>query len=143
MQHVIVRHAPFFVETYGSLSVWSCQGMENSHHAAKAAYQRHTQHSGGKTKKSALLQTFEHWFRIIQHRFRNKDILHSEDDQATHAEDQNVVLQARRARVFASTASAHWAEWRSRCTRQGSRWVPNPVEPNISTETIATPVDLH
>jgi hypothetical protein len=55
LQHVIVRRTPWFVEEYGSLCVWSCQGMEHSHHAAKSAYQRHTQHSGGKTRKSALL----------------------------------------------------------------------------------------
>jgi len=73
LQHVIVRHAPFFVRKYGSLAVWSCQGMENSHHAAKSAYQRHTQYSGGKLKKSPLVQTFQHWYRIIAHRFRNKN----------------------------------------------------------------------
>jgi hypothetical protein len=30
-------HAPYFVEMYNSLSVWSCQGMEKSHYAAKEA----------------------------------------------------------------------------------------------------------
>ena len=73
MQHVIVRHAIFFLEKYGSLAVWSCQGMENSHHAAKTTYSGHTQHSGGKLKKSPLLQTFQHWFRIVGHRFRNQE----------------------------------------------------------------------
>lgn len=51
--------------------------MEKSHHEAKAAYQRHTQHSGTHGK-SALLQTFEHWYRIIGHRLRNKDVLDNE-----------------------------------------------------------------
>jgi hypothetical protein len=73
MQHILVRHAPFFVEKYGSLAVWSCQGMEDSHHAAKIAYQRHMQHSGGRKKKSLLVQLFQHWYRIVAHRFRNKE----------------------------------------------------------------------
>ena len=51
--------------------------MEKSHHEAKAAYQRHTQHSGA-YGKSALLQTFEHWYRIIGHRLQNKDTTDNE-----------------------------------------------------------------
>jgi hypothetical protein len=39
MQHNIVRHVLYFVEMYSSLSLWSCQGMEKSHHAAKMANQ--------------------------------------------------------------------------------------------------------
>jgi hypothetical protein len=44
--HVVcfLKHGRWFVEKFGSLSVWSCQGMEKFHHAAKAATQDHTQH---------------------------------------------------------------------------------------------------
>jgi hypothetical protein len=42
MEHLIIKHAPWFVENYGSLSVWSCQRLEFSRHSAKAAYFRHT-----------------------------------------------------------------------------------------------------
>ena len=48
--------------------------MEYSHHAAKSAYHKHTQHGGGKKKISPLLQIYEHWYRIIHHRFRNKEM---------------------------------------------------------------------
>jgi hypothetical protein len=123
-QHVVVRHAPFFLERYGSLAVWSCQGMENSHHAAKTTYQRHTQHCGGKTKKSALVQTYQHWYRIIAHRFRNQEAeaLNVEDlEEALSAEAK---IQARRDASINSSSAAHSALWRSNCIRKGSKWVP-------------------
>lgn len=68
---------------YSSLFVQSCQGMEMSHHAAKAANQQHTQHGGGRKRKNALLQQYEHWYRNIQHRITTK---------ARLKEAQNVVL---------------------------------------------------
>lgn len=113
------------MEKYGSLAVWSCQGMENSHHAAKTAYARHTQHSGGKTRKSPLLQTFQHWYRIIGHRFRNKS-----NGEATYNVNLEEMLstqekiQVRREASINSSAAAHSAEWRAKCTRKGRRWVP-------------------
>jgi hypothetical protein len=72
LQHILVKHAPWFVGEYGSLNVWSCQGMEKSHYAAKAAYQALTQHGGTRNKTSAILQLYEHWYRNIQHRFARK-----------------------------------------------------------------------
>lgn len=101
--------------------------MENSHHAAKAAYHRHTQHLGGISRKSALHQTFEHWYRIIQHRFRNKELLESEVQTPQSSEDMTEALATRRARTFSSSDAAHWAEWRANCTWQGSRFVPNQI----------------
>lgn len=123
MQHVLVRHANFFVETYGSLAVWSCQGMENSHHAAKTTYQRHTQHSGGKHRKSAIVQTFQNWYRIIAHRFRNKDLNIKQNSFSTLMGEEAVA--ARRAANLNSSSAAHSAIWRAKCTRQGSRYIPN------------------
>lgn len=122
LQHVFIKHAPWFVETYGSLSVWSCQGMEYSHHAAKSAYHKHTQHGGSKNKKSPLLQTYEHWFRIIQHRFHNQVV---ERSSCTHVGTAEEIIQKRREASLNSSAASHAAEWRARCTRVGSRWIPN------------------
>lgn len=42
--------------------------MEKSHASAKSAYQRHTQHGGTKQRISPIVQTFQHWYRIVQHR---------------------------------------------------------------------------
>lgn len=130
LQYVFIRHAPYFVEKYGSLAVWSCQGMENSHHAAKTTYQRHTQHSGGKSKKSPLIQTFQHWYRIIAHRFRNKEaaINNTEFDSLQGEE----AIAARREASLNSSAALHSALWRAKCTRVGSRWVPNTEPSEVS-----------
>jgi len=80
-QYALVKHGPFFVNKYGSLLVWSSQGMEYNHHAAKVAYYRHTQHGGSKVKKSPLLQTYDYWYRIIQHRFHNDKDKHRQHEE--------------------------------------------------------------
>jgi hypothetical protein len=72
LQHVFIRHAPWFVQEYGSLAVWNNQRMEKSHHAAKSNLQHHTQHGGTEKKTSAIVQHYQHWFKNIQHRFANK-----------------------------------------------------------------------
>ena len=72
LQHVLIRHAPWFVQEYGSLVVWNNQGMEKSHHAAKSSLQHHTQHDGTGRRISAIVQQYQHWYRNIQHRFANK-----------------------------------------------------------------------
>ena len=95
--------------------------MENSHHAAKNAYQRHTQHCGGRIKKRPLVQTFQHWYRIIAHRFRNKEITLNEAELQTLNSD--AIVAARRAASVNSSANAHSALWRAKCTRIGSKWV--------------------
>ena len=124
LQHVMVKHTPYFLRRYGSLAVWSCQGMENSHHAAKSAYQRHTQHFGGKVKKSPLVQTYQHWYRIIAHWFRNKDTILTAIDLEAKLQGESAIL-ARREASRRSSAAAHSALWREKCTRVGSKWIPN------------------
>jgi len=96
--------------------------MEKSHHAAKAAYHRHTQHAGGKFRKSPLLHVYEHWYRIIQHRFKNKSLHNSEEFLDLSGD---ATIQARHEQSISSSAATHHAAWRETCTRQGSRWVLN------------------
>jgi len=72
-------------------------------------------------KKSPLLQTYEHWFRIIQHRFYNKEL---EAIVADMPNDTNEVrIQKKREASINSSAALHSAQWRARCQRKGSRWV--------------------
>jgi len=103
------------------------QGMEYFHYAAKAAYQRHTQHEGGKSKKSPLLQTYQHWYRIIHHRFREQTELDAESQ--SHESDEWLTAEAkiekRRTTSLASSARAHSELWRQKCQRVGSKWVPH------------------
>lgn len=95
---------------------------ENLHHAAKYAYHRHTQRDGGKNKKSPLVQTFQHWYRIIAHRFRNK-----EDESEFDRLNGEAAIAARRMASLNSVAAANTALWHVKCKRVGSRYVPNPV----------------
>lgn len=81
----------------------------------------------GFPKKNALHHTFEHWYRIIQHRFRNKEFQESEVQTPQSSEDMAEALAARRARTFSSSVAAHWVEWRANCTRQRSHFVPNQI----------------
>jgi len=101
--------------------------MEASHHAAKATYHRHTQHFGGKYRKSPLKQTFEHWFRIIQHRLRNKEEL-IQNENELYDLDVEAACQVRRERSLNSSAQTHWEEWRASMKRDGSLWIPNIEE---------------
>jgi len=98
--------------------------MEFSHHAAKAAYHRHTQHGGSLHKKSPILQTYEHWYRIVQHRFYNKEH-ESEEDKNLESEER---VRKRREASVNSSAIEHAAAWRAQCTRVGSHWIRNTTE---------------
>jgi hypothetical protein len=98
--------------------------MEHSHHMAKTCYQRHTQHGGGKNKKSALVQTYQHWYRIIAHRFRNKELALNASNLAANIDILEKIAQRREASVQ-SSAAAHTALWRDKRIRKGSRWVSN------------------
>jgi hypothetical protein len=83
----------------------------------------------------------------MQHRFRNKEI-ESNFEPKEELGDAYNIIQARRERSLASSAAAHWAEWRARCTRVGSRWMPNPEQyeddgayEDSSNEEIDVPLD--
>lgn len=112
------------MERYGSLSVWSCQGIEKSHHAAKAANQAHTQHGGTAARTSVIVQQYEHWYRNIQHRYTRR--IEVEKTRATRSpEDTSAAASEERRRVAWQTSSAATShcEWRAGRVRQGSRWV--------------------
>lgn len=93
--------------------------MENSHHVAKTAYQRHTQHSGGKYKKSPLVQTYQHWYRIIAHRFWNKELVSNLTKVNTSCTEDAIAKRCEAS--LRSATTAHAELWRSKCRREGSR----------------------
>lgn len=72
MQHILRHHATFFARTFGSLSIWSSQGMEKSHWQARAAFHKSTQHGGTSTKNSYILQLFQWFYRRVQIRHNTK-----------------------------------------------------------------------
>jgi hypothetical protein len=102
--------------------------MEYSHYAAKAAYQRHTQHGGGKSKKSLLIQTFQHWYRIIQHRFVEEEKKSQNLPDTDVLLEKEALIQKHRLASINSSAKAHSELWRHKCLRKGSKWVPQESE---------------
>jgi len=129
VQHVLVKHGPWFVEKYGSLSVWSCQGMEKSHHAAKASTQYHSQHGGTTKRVSIVVQQYQFWYRNIQHRYEAK--LELKRQQALRSVPNMVATTAaskRRKAWWASDAPTACAAWREGRNRVSSRYVSQLME---------------
>lgn len=77
LQHIIYNHAPFFVRTHGSLSVWSTQGMEKTHYMARTGYFKHTRHGGGQNRANSLLELHQWNYRRLFHRANQKALLKS------------------------------------------------------------------
>ena len=126
MQHVLVKHGPWFVEKYGSLSVWSCQGMEKSHHAAKAATQSHSQHGGTEKHHSIIVQQYQWWYRCIQHRYTVRANQEFAEANAPPIDEQAIGRAKRRRETWHdSDARAASASWRSGREWDGRRWVIN------------------
>ena len=65
LQHILYAHAGYFLDKYGSLALWSTQGMERSHYQAKGAYFKNTRHGGGLMKSNALHEMFNWFYRNL------------------------------------------------------------------------------
>lgn len=95
--------------------------MEKSHHAAKAANQRHTQHGGGRGRKSCILQQYEHWYRNIQHRYAAKVRMEEANNVFTDQDEVDATNRRREASNNSNAAEAHEL-WRATRVRVGSVW---------------------
>ena len=89
--------------------------MEYSHYAAKAAYQRHTQHGGGKSKKSPLIQTFQHWYRIIQHKFVEEEKKSQSLLDTDVLLEKETLIQKHRLASISSSTKAYSKLWCQKC----------------------------
>ena len=72
MQHILYAHAAYFLDEYGSLGLWSTQGMERSHYQAKVVYFKNTRHGGGVTKSNALHEMFNWFYKTLGGKSRQK-----------------------------------------------------------------------
>ena len=120
-----MRHGPWYVETYGSFTVWNNQGMEKSHHAAKAANQHHTQHGGTKDRTSSIVQQYQHWYKNIQHRFAKQERLKDVANARSMEDDAIITAAAEKKRMAYNTSNAMEAArvWREGRSRVGRAWV--------------------
>lgn len=99
--------------------------MEKSHYAAKAANQRHTQHGGGRARKSCILQQYEHWYRVIQHRYAAKLRMELLENNIVTSEPEDGLSQVERRRAASnnSNASLEHQKWRATRVRSGSVYI--------------------
>ena len=51
------------MEKYGSLEIWSTQGMEKSHYRARGVFFKNTRHGGGRVRSNYLEEVFNWFFR--------------------------------------------------------------------------------
>lgn len=119
MQHILFNHGPYFAKTYGSLSIWSTQGMEKTHYMARTGYFKHTRHGGGKDRANSLLELHQWTYRRLIHRARQKELLkHSEITRLL----QHIHKEKRQRAWEDSTARELHANWRQSRVRSGKRW---------------------
>lgn len=111
--------------------------MEKSHYQCKMGFFKHTQHAGGINRHSPIIQGFEWWYRVIQHReieIENKKF-HDGVDNAAAA-----LKEARRQTYLSSNAREKHAAWRASRRRENSRWVPQVAVIDESSGEAVDPV---
>ena len=116
LQHILYAHAGYFLDEYGSLALWSTQGMERSHYQAKGSYFKNTQHGGGGKKSNALHEMFNWFYQTLGGRKSSKN----RGNLRIRRTVLNI-LPTRRAHM--SRAGKAMRRWMSTRHRVGSRWV--------------------
>ena len=74
MQHILFAHGGWFMNKYGSLEMWSTQGMEKSHYRARGVFFKHTGHGSGKICSIYLKEMFNWFFRCTFGRYLSREI---------------------------------------------------------------------
>lgn len=119
MQHILYNHTPFFAKKYGSLSIWSTQGMEKSHYMARTGYFKHTRHGGGKNRANSLLELHQWTYRRLFHRAQLKEQLKSSELIRTIQQSKK---EKRQKSYNESSARESHALWRHSRIRIARRW---------------------
>lgn len=95
--------------------------MEKSHYECKTTFHHHTQHGGGVECHSAIIQTFEWWYRVIQHKENDKELAQLQEPSRAAAE---ALKDSRRQLQLSSFSQEKHALWRAKYQQDKSRWVP-------------------
>jgi len=118
LQHILYAHAPYFLNRYGSLALWSNQGMERSHYQAKAAYFKSTRHGGGTRRSNALHEMFNWFYRLLGGKGRRR-VRHALPLRRQIAK----VVSVRRSQGYhQSQARERLHQWVATRRRCGSTW---------------------
>lgn len=116
LQHILYTHAVYFLDKYGSLALWSTQGMERSHYQARCSYFKNTQHGGGVVKSNALHEMFNWFYRTLGGRKRSKK-------QSALRLRRPIVKIASSACTRVTRSREAMRRWMATRRRVGSRWV--------------------
>lgn len=119
-QHILYAHGPFFLDQYGSMALWSTQGMERSHYQARSIYFKNTRHGGGTIKSNALHEMFNWFYRSLSGRKRQKP---RKETRLFSSVVKKVASRRRTDAWKSSSARESLRQWRSRRKRCGRRYV--------------------
>ena len=119
LQHILYAHAAYFMNEYGSLDMWSTQGMEKSHYRAKGVYFKNTRHGGGKTRSNYLIEMFNWFYRYT---FGRKLCMEKAQTSKIAKAVRNEAKAKSSLKWRAGTGPARHAAWRSTRTREGKIW---------------------
>lgn len=133
LQHILYNHTPWFIKEYGSLSIWSTQGMEKSHYVARSRYFRHTRHGGGKNKANSLLEVFQWFYRQILHQKDTSAKKLAYETSDTYRALQDLIAK-RKSAYNNSSAKGRFYNWLGNRQREGKKWRLRSLQDNhIST----------
>lgn len=118
-QHILYAHAAYFMNEYGSLDMWSTQGMEKSHYRARGVYFKNTRHGGGKTRSNYLIEMFNWFYRYT---FGRKLCMEKAQTSKIAKAVRNEAKAKSSLKWRAGTGPARHAAWRSTRTREGKIW---------------------
>ena len=104
---------------YGSLDMWSTQGMEKSHYRARGVYFKNTRHGGGKTRSNYLIEMFNWFYRYT---FGRKLCMEKAQTSKIAKAVRNEAKAKSSLKWRAGTGPARHVAWRSTRTREGKIW---------------------
>ncbi len=69
----------WFAKQYGSLAIWSTQGMEKTHYyQARTGYFNHTRYGGGANKANSLEELHQWTYRLMHRTHRKEQVKESQ-----------------------------------------------------------------
>ena len=109
---------------YGSLDIWSTEGMEKSHYKARGLYFKNTRHGGGAcaegVRTNCLYEMFNWFYRTIFGRVFARE----------RAQQSKIAKEARKDakksthdKWLGTRAPYRHAIWQAQMRRQGRSWV--------------------
>ena len=121
MHHILFAHGAWFMNKYGSLEMWSTQGMEKSHYQARGVFFKHTHHGGGRIRSIYLKEMFNWFYRCTFGRNLSRE-------RAKKSTLEKLLREQK-----SSTNSSQWRggtgplrhmAWRQTRVRVGRQWCP-------------------